>query len=117
MEQLTDDNNCELTGEEDDKTPTEEETGKWSYYHCGLSFQDMDTEAMVTNTPPSFYGGQVTCGGTSPFRMPEVVTTHANSSSMSIVSGAQRCQLENSNSIQQEDCVRRGGSRFGEVLP
>ena len=89
LEQLTDENNCESTGEEEDKTPTEQETGKWSYnYQCSLSFQDMDTEAMVTNAPPPFYSVHVTCGGTSPFRMPEVVTTRANSSSMSVVSGA-----------------------------
>ena len=97
--------------------PQKKKQGNGAIITVVYHFKIWTQKPMVTNTPPSFYGGHVTCGGTSPFRMPEVVTTHANSSSMSIVSGAQRCQLENSNSIQQEDCVRRGGSRFGEVLP
>ena len=88
VEQLTSESNCESTGEEDNKTPTEEETGTWSCYPCGLSFHNMDKEDTDTNTPLAFYGVPMTLERTSPFQMAEVVATHANTSSMSSISGS-----------------------------
>ena len=88
VEQVSDAINEDISGEDEEKTPTVEEAGEFSCYPCGVSLQNMETGDMATNIPQSICSLQMTAGGTSHLQIAEVVTTHANSSSMSTISSS-----------------------------